>query len=486
MAYKIGDRMQQTFLPNSIDQYVSEADPVRVYDAFVDALDFAQLGISIAPFQAGADTYYPKQMAKLIVYGYSYGLRSSRKLERACQHNLSFIWLMGGLTPAYRTIARFRDQHKAAIKNILKQSVRMCIKLDLVDGNTLFIDGSVFKANASLRHTWNHERCEKALTKINEHIDKLVDEIQRLDREEQDQGSLAEVKEQLRNQEQRKQQVEAIAAELNQRQSKCSKEQTAAYNTTDPESIKMHKRGKTAQGYNVQLAVDKKHGLIVHCESTDAHTDNGQLNPQMEQAAQTLGHKPKTVCSDTGYYSLKEFAEVDSTVTVVVPSQKQVLKERYGQEPGPFDKENFHYDAQQDQYICPAEKQLHHVGSQQDKQCDVYRAHATDCLACVHRQDCCPTSLRGRTIKRSFHEPLKEQLQAIYDSSEGQAVYRLRKENAELPFGHFKRNLGAERFLLKAKAGTNAEASLLSVAFNITRMITLIGVPQLLSSLRVT
>lgn len=116
MAYKIGDRMQQTFLPSSIDQYVSEADPVRVYDAFVDALDFAQLGIPITPFKAGADTYYPKQMVKLIVYGYSYGLRSSRKLERACQHNLSFIWLMGGLTPAYRTIARFRDQHKAAIK----------------------------------------------------------------------------------------------------------------------------------------------------------------------------------------------------------------------------------------------------------------------------------------------------------------------------------------------------------------------------------
>jgi transposase len=486
MAYKIGDRMQQTFLPNSIEQYVSEADPVRVYDAFVDALDFAQLGIPITPFKAGADTYYPKQMVKLIVYGYSYGLRSSRKLERACQHNLSFIWLMGGLTPAYRTIARFRDQHKAAIKQILKQAVKMCIKLDLIDGNTLFIDGSVFKANASLSHTWNHERCEKALTKINEHIDKLVDEIQRLDREEQDQGSLAEVKEQLRNQEQRKQQVEAIAAELNQRQSKCSKEQTAAYNTTDPESIKMHKRGKTAQGYNVQLAVDKKHGLIVHCESTDAHTDNGQLNPQMEQAAQTLGHKPKTVCSDTGYYSLKELAEVDPTVILVVPNQKQVVKERYGQESKPFDKENFQYDAKQDQYVCPAQRRLYPVGADQEKQFTTYRAHVADCLTCSNRQECCRSSRRGRTIKRSFHEPLKEKLQTIYDSPEGQEVYDLRKENAELPFGHFKRNLSAERFLLKGKDGTGVEASLLSIAFNITRMITLIGVPQLLSSLRVT
>ena len=486
MAYKIGNRMQQTFLPSSIDQYVSEADPVRVYDAFVDALDFAQLGIPITPFKAGADTYYPKQMVKLIVYGYSYGLRSSRKLERACQHNLSFIWLMGGLTPTYRTIARFRDQHKAAIKKILKQSVHMCIKLELIEGNTLFIDGSVFKANASLSKTWDHDRCEKAMTKINEHIDKLVDDIQRLDREEQDQGSIAEVKEQLRNQEQRKQKVEAIVAELNQRQSECSKSQTASYNTTDPESIKIHKSHKTSQGYSVQLAVDKKHGLIVHCESTDAHTDAGQLNPQMEQAAQTLGHKPQTVCSDTGYHSLKELANVDSTVTVVVPSQKQVLKERYGRAPQPFDKENFRYAADHDQYICPADKRLNPVGMDQDKQVKIYRASSMDCLTCANRQDCCPSARQGRTVKRSLHESLKERLQVIYDSHEGQEIYRLRKEKVELTFGHWKRNLGAERFLLKGKAGTNAEASLLSVVFNLTRMITLLGVPQLRNSLRVT
>ncbi len=468
MAYKIGDRMQETFLPDSIDKYVREADPVRVYDAFVDALDFAQLGIPITPFKAGADTYYPKQMVKLIVYGYSYGLRSSRKLERACQHNLSFIWLMGGLTPAYRTIARFRDQHKVAIKQILKQSVRMCIKLDLVDGNTLFIDGSVFKANASLSKTWDHERCEKALKKINEHIDELVDDIQRLDRDEQDQGPVVEVKEQLCDQQQRKQKVEAIVAELNQRQSECSKGRTASYNTTDPESVKIHKSHKTSQGYSVQLAVDNKYGLIVHCESTDAHTDAGQLNPRIEQATQTLEHLPQTVCSDTGYYSLKELAKVDPAITVVVPSQKQILKERYGQEPGPFDKENFRYDAGHDQYVCPADKRLHHVGTQPEKQCEVYRARTADCLACANRQGCCRSSRRGRTIKRNFHESLKEQLQETYDSPDGQEIYSLRKQKAELPFGHWKRNLSAERFLLKGKAGTNAEASLLSIAFNLS------------------
>ena len=120
MAYKIGNKMQQTFLPNIIDDYVDPQDPVRVYDAFVDALDFHSLGIPIEP-QPGADEYYPKQMLKLIIYGYSYGIRSSRKLERACYHNLSFKWLMNNLKPDYRTIARFRSDHKEAIKKVLKR-----------------------------------------------------------------------------------------------------------------------------------------------------------------------------------------------------------------------------------------------------------------------------------------------------------------------------------------------------------------------------
>ena len=251
MAYKIGDRMQQTLLPNSIEDYVKQNDPVRVYDAFIDVLDFEQLGIPIEPYTSGADTYYPKHMVKLLVYGYSYGLRSSRKLSRACTHNLSFIWLLGGLTPAYRTIARFRDKYKEQIKNILKQSVQLCLKLDLIDGNSLFIDSSVFKANASLNKTYDHDRCQKALNKIHEHIDQLVDEIQRLDTQEQDKESLTELTEQLADQNQRKEKIEAIVKELNQRQEHCTKEQTPAYNTTDPECIKIHKSNKTTAGYNV-------------------------------------------------------------------------------------------------------------------------------------------------------------------------------------------------------------------------------------------
>ena len=480
MVYKVGDRMQQTFLPSRIEDYVKQNDPVRVYDAFIDALDFEQLGIPIEPYTSGADTYYPKHMVKLLVYGYSYGLRSSRKLSRACTHNLSFIWLLGGLTPAYRTIARFRDKYKEQIKNILKQSVQLCLKLDLIDGNSLFIDSSVFKANASLNKTYDHDRCQKALNKIHEHIDQLVDEIQRLDTQEQDKESLTELTEQLADQNQRKEKIEAIVKELNQRQDHCTKEQIPTCNTTDPQCAKIHKSNKTTAGYNVQMVVDGKHGLIVHAESTNVPNDAGQLNEQIQNAKNILGQSPKTVASDTGYYSLPDLSKIDPVVTVVIPTQKQVLKERHKDKPTAFDKEQFIYDEASDQYICPEGHRFNRVGFDQDKQQYSYRTKRKHCLSCQHF-GVCTTSPKGRTIKRSLHEKLKERLEQIYDSPEGQDIYALRKQKAELPFGHVKHNLSATEFLLKGKKGANAEISLLATAFNITRMISIIGVVELLT-----
>jgi transposase len=485
MAYKIGDRMQQTFLPNSIEDYVKPNDPVRVYDAFVDALDFQQLGIPLEVYQSGADTYYPKQMVKLLVYGYSYGLRSSRKLSRACAHNLSFIWLLGGLTPAYRTIARFRDKYKEQIKNILKQSVQLCLTLNLIDGNSLFIDSSVFKANASLGKTYDQDRCQKALDKIHEHIDRLVDEIQRLDTQEQDTESLTELTNQLADQNQRKEKIEAIVKELNQRQDHCTKEQRPVYNTTDPECAKIHKSNKTTAGYNVQMVVDGKHGLIVHADSTNVHNDAGQFNEQVQNAKEVLGQSPKTVASDTGYYSLPDLSKVDNAVTVVIPTQKQVLKERHKDNPTAFDKEQFIYDETSDQYICPEGHRFCRVGFDKAKQQYSYRTKRKHCLSCRHF-GVCTTSSKGRTIKRSPHEKVKEQLEQIYDSPEGQAIYALRKQKSELPFGHVKHNLSAGEFLLNGKKGTNAEVSLLSTVFNIARMISIIGVAELLTKLPIS
>jgi transposase len=149
MAYRAGNRRQMSLLPPSIEEYVRMDAPVRVYDAFVDALDLAELGIDINPNKVGNSSYHPKAMLKLLVFGYSYGVRSSLKLEQETHNNLSFIWLMGGLKPDFKTIAEFRRSNKGALAKVLKQCARLCIKFDMVAGNILFVDGTKIRANAS-------------------------------------------------------------------------------------------------------------------------------------------------------------------------------------------------------------------------------------------------------------------------------------------------------------------------------------------------
>lgn len=184
-------------------------------------------------------------------------------------------------------------------------------------------------------------------------------------------------------------------------------EQTPMYNTTDPECTKIHKSNKTTAGYNVQMVVEGKHGLIVHAESTNSPNDAGQLNDQIQKAKSVLNQTPEYVASDTGYYSLKDLASVDPTTTVVIPPQKQVLKERHKDAPTPLAKEQFTYDERSDQYICPEGQKLNRVGFDKNKQAYVYRAHQDTCLSCAH-YGTCTTSSNGRIIKRSIPERLKE------------------------------------------------------------------------------
>src|SRR4030042_1536547 len=161
MAYRQAERKQRLLFPESLDEYIPQEDPVRAYDAFVDALDIELLGIECDPCKVGCPQYDPRIMLKILVYGCSYGIRSSRKLARALHHNLSFIWLAGGLKPDFKTIARFRRQNRQALQGVLRDCARLCLKLDVIAGNTLFVDGSKFRANAGTSRSWTAHQCEE-------------------------------------------------------------------------------------------------------------------------------------------------------------------------------------------------------------------------------------------------------------------------------------------------------------------------------------
>jgi transposase len=201
MAYRYGDRRQKILFPQSIDEYIPYDAPVRAYDVIIDSLDFDALGIEVDPHKVGCPQYNPKVMLKLLVYGYSYGVRSSRKLEREANYNLSFIWLTGGLRPDHKTIAEFRRGNKRALQKVLKQCARLCIRLGLIEGNTLFVDGSKVRANASMRSNWTEQRCQKFLKNIDKRIKDVLLECESADEQEKQQQSLIKMRQELEDKE---------------------------------------------------------------------------------------------------------------------------------------------------------------------------------------------------------------------------------------------------------------------------------------------
>lgn len=473
MAYRYGDRKQKTLFPQSIDEYIPEDAPVRAYDAFVDALQFEQLGIEIEPTKVGCPQYDPKVMLKLLVYGYSYGIRSSRKLERETHYNLSFIWLCGGLKPDHKTIAEFRRKNKKALKEVLKQCARLCIELGLIEGNTLFVDGTKLRANASRDNTWTKERCRRHIKGIDKRIKQILSECESADKSEKNQGSLVELGEQLKDQAELKTKIKSVLKNIEQ-------ENKYSVNTTDSDCVKVRSRQGSHAGYNAQTVVDEKHGLIVSSDVVNENNDLHQFANQVEQAADTLGKKPHTACADAGFAGYGELEKIDSQgIKVIVPSQKQAARTK---KEGPFDKSNFKYDRKNDCYICPAGHKLTYRRTEPEKRRRVYRIKRSVCQECRHFGLCTKGKI-GRKLTRLLKEDLKQKLEAQYELPESQEIYKLRKQKVELPFGHIKHNLNVSGFLLRGFDGVKAEMSILSSCFNIARMINILGVCGLIARL---
>lgn len=473
MAYRYGNREQFGLFPQSIEDYVTPEDPVRVYDAFVESVDFSELGIELDEHQVGNSEYDPKAMLKLLVYGYSYGLKGSRKLERACYHNVSFMWLMGGLKPDHKTIAEFRRQHKKALKQVLKQCVRLCIKLDLIAGNVLFVDGTKIRANAARAKTYDRSRYEKMMGELDDRIEKLLEDCEREDQKEEDLGSSVAMDKELAKAEGLKQKIQQALAALKE----SGKEKI---NLTDPDCALMHSVQGSHASYNVQSVVDDQHGLIVHAQAVSATSDVNQLAEQIDQANKVLNRPCEVACADAGYADTAELKKIDEQgIKVVVPSQRQALHK----EEGLFSKSHFRYDQDKDCYFCPEQNVLPYECTDNKRGKKYYRiAEPGLCHGCVHFGKC-TSNKHGRRIMRLVLEDLKEKFEAQYEASK--EIYARRKTRAEHPFGHMKRNLKTDGFMLRGRDGVQAETSLLATCFDLRRMMTIVGIGALIDKLRV-
>jgi len=409
-------------------------------------------------------------------WGFYLELDSSRKLERETYHNMSFIWLMGGLKPDHKTIAEFRRKNKEALKKLLRQCARLCIKLDLIAGNVLFVDGTKIRANASSSRTHEKAWCEEQLKEIDQRIEELMQECEAMDQQEEHLGSFVAMDKELAKTEKLKSTIKGMLAEFKETERK-------KINQTDPDCANMRSiQGKHAS-YNVQSVVDDKNGLIVHAEAVNDATDLNQFARQVEKAHETLEKPCKTACADAGYADTEELERIDAQgIRVVVPSQRQALHE--GEKP--FSKSEFTYDSDKNCYCCPKGHTLRHVST--EKKTGRSRYQITDkqlCFNCQHWGQCTTSRTCGRRIVRLPNEAVREKLEAQYEEAASQEIYSRRKARAEHPFGHIKRNLKTDGFLLRGLNGVQAETSILATCFNIARMTTLLGgVTELIQRLR--
>src|SRR4030043_212964 len=472
MAYKCGSREQITLFPQSIDEYIGEEHPVRAYDTFIEVLNPHEIDLEIDSHKVGNSAYDPKAMLKLFVYGYSYGIKSSRKLERETHHNLTFIWLMGGLKPDHKTISEFRRNNKKVLKLVLRQCARMCMKLGLIEGNILFIDGTKIRANASRGKNYTKEQYLCKLKDIDTRIEKLLEECDRIDEEEKEDGSLVKMEEKLIDQRNLQERIKGILKEFETKGELNKDKVERTINQTDPDSALMRSIHGSHASYNAQTVVDDKNGLIVHADAARETKDINQLSEQVQQAKDVMEKRWEVVVPEAEYTNTKELEKLDGKdIKVVVPSQRQALHKPEK----PFSKSQFTYNAEEDCYYCPEGHPLIYSTQDTSKEQLVYRIKDANLCRQCKNFGICTDARQGRKINRLAREELKEKVEKQFNEPESQEIYSRRKTRAEHPFGHIKHNLGIRNFLLRGREGAKAEISIGATCFNIARMITLFG-----------
>ncbi len=468
------DRGQTTLFPARLDDYVAEDNPVRAVDVFVDNLDLDKLGfVRVQPLDMGRPGYHPRTMLKIYVYGYLNRVPSSRRLERECQRNIELIWLTEQLAPDFKTIADFRKDNGQAIREACRTFVVLCRKLDLLSVASVAIDGSKFKAVNARDKNFTEAKMKRRLARIDESIARYLSQLETADRHG---DAVPEVKVTRL-----KSKVEKLREEivrLNAINTEMMRSEDKQISLTDPDARSMATSGKDTGivGYNVQIAVDTQHHLIVAHEVTNVGTDRHQLANMAEQARVELDSETLAVVTDRGYYEGGEIkACEDAGISVTLPKPQTSGAKAEGR----FGKQDFVYVAAKDVYRCPAGERLTYRFSGVEKGKTIRRYWTSACKICALKAQC--TKGPERRISRWEHEAVLEMVQARLDHNPDAMV--VRRSTAEHPFGTIKCWMGATHFLTMTLPKVATEMALNVLAYNIKRVIAIMGVGALLEAM---
>ena len=460
--------------PPSLDEYITDDNPVRFIDAFVDQLDLQELGFRRAvAAPTGRPAYHPADLLKLYIYGYLNRIRSSRLLERESQRNVELIWLLKKLTPDFKTIADFRKDNLQPIRQVCRSFTLLCKQLDLFGGELIAIDGSKFKAWNNRKRNWTDERLQRALQEIDEKIARYLHDFDAQDDQQPNPPRLStvELQERIAQLRARQQHYTAIREQL-------ADSGETQISLTDPDSRSMSVGQGVDVCYNVQVVTDAKHKLIVAEEVTNAVTDRDQLAPMALQAKAVLETDTLDATADMGYAHGEQVKQCEAAgITAYVPKPHTSRNQRKGL----FTKDDFRYDPANDTYTCPDGAILTFRFQTKEKERETRYYATTACGTCPIKAKCTENK-RGRRITRWADEHILEQMERRVQARPD--ILRQRKELVEHVFGTMKRHLQHGYFLLRTLPKVRAEFSLTVLTYNLKRVIAILGVPKLLAALR--
>ena len=460
------DRQQVTLMPECLDDFIGYDNPVRVIDAFVGELDLAELGFDGAePAATGRPSYHPAYLLMVYIYGYLYRIQSSRRLERECQRNLELMWLTGRLAPDFKTIADFRRDNGAGIRNVCRRFVALCRDLKLFSQALVAIDGSKFKAVNTRDKNFTAGKIDKRQQQIEESIHRYLVALDTADRTQpvEFEGKTMRLKTKI---EQLRQQMRV----LDEMKVHVAAQPDGQISKTDPDARSMATsgRGSGIVGYNVQIAVDAKHHLIVAHEVTNFGHDRVSLAPVAQAARDAMGKKRLRAIADRGYYSAPQIkACADNGIAPILPKPTTSGAKAEGR----FDRSDFIYIAKDDEYECPAGERAIYRFSAEQGGLQVRRYWSSACPQCPMKAQCTPST--NRRITRWEHEEVLEAAQRRLDRM--QDAMTVRRRTVEHVFGTFKSWMGHTHFLMRRLPNVSTEMSLNVLAYNLKRVLSILG-----------
>jgi transposase len=465
-------RGQGTLLPESLDDYISDTNPVRAVDVFVDELDLVNLGFEGAiPADTGRPAYHPSVLLKIYIYGYLNRIQSSRRLEREAQRNIELMWLTGRLMPDFKTIANFRKDNSKATRGVCRQFVVLCQQLGLFGEHLVAIDGSKFKAVNNRDRNLTSAKLKRRMEEIESNINRYLTALDAADRQEPTatEPSAVRLEEKIAKLKTQMKELQAMEIQLNESPDK-------QVSLTDPGARSMMTRGTGIVGYNVQTAVDTQHHLIVAHEVTNVGSDRDQLSSMAKQAREAMASGTLSVVADRGYFKSEQILAChDAGITAYVPKPMTSGAKADGR----FNNDAFIYDAAKNEYICPAGEALIWHYSYVEKGLKLHRYLSSKCQGCALKSQCTPST--ERRIRRWEHEAVLEEMQLRL--SKAPEIMRVRKRTVEHLFGTLKQWMGAAHFLTRKLAGVSAEMSLNVLAYNMKRVMKIMGANGLMKAL---